>query len=266
MNSRRCFILGLLTAGWLSGQSLVAGVAPVDNPYAPIVDRNVFGLVPIPTNPPPVDPGSLIPKPKISPNGIMRLFGQLQVIFKVTNNRPGQPPKEDSYVMGEGDRQDEIEVLKIDEKAASISFNNHGEVQELPLVASAPSAGGPAAAPSGFAPSPGMTAPGMSPAAGANSSTTIGTLGGRFGRNRNLPAPGNPGASGTPGFGSATAAPSGTQPEAISPEAQVIMMEAQRAEWQQKGNPAAAIIPRTALTPLLEGDGSGNSGPPIPGQ
>jgi hypothetical protein len=36
------------------------------------------------------------------------------------------------------------------------------------------------------------------------------------------------------------------------------MMEAQRAKWQEEGNPATAIIPNTALTPP--------NTPPIPGK
>jgi len=152
---RRCLWYGLLLAGGLMGASLSAATAPAappadtapdatataDNqtqnqtPYAPIVERNMFGLVPIPPPAAPVDPATLIPPPKITPNGIMTLFGKLQVLFKVAGvAKPGQPPKDESYVMCEGDRQDDIEVQKIDQTAATITFNNHGVVQALPLV------------------------------------------------------------------------------------------------------------------------------------
>ena len=100
-------------------------VAP-NNPYVPIVVRNVFGLNPVPTNtaPPPEDTPL-----KITPNGIMSIFGQLQVLFKVSP-KPGQPGgKEDSYVLSEGQSQDEIEVVHINEKAGIVTFNNHGTVQ-----------------------------------------------------------------------------------------------------------------------------------------
>ncbi len=269
MNMRRCCILGVLTAGWLSGQPLLAGVAPGETatPYKFIVDRNVFGLVPIPPPAPPVDPQTLIPKPKISPNGIMRMAGQLQVIFKVANNRPGQPPKEDSHVMGEGDREDEIEVVKIDEAGATITFNNHGEVQQLPLVASAPAAAGPppgpVPGPSGFTPPAGFPAPTIAPTAGAP--MTIGT-GGRFGRNRNNPGANNSSPTGAPGLGSSTAAPANNNGLGeLSYEEKIISMEAQRAKWLDEGNPAAAIIPPTPLTAELKGEGNGAGGPPAPG-
>src|SRR5208282_3999681 len=75
-------------------------IAPNGNPYTPIVVRNVFGLNPPPTNNP-VNPDD-VPL-KITPNGIMSIFGQLQVLFKVAP-KPGQPPgtKDASYVLSEG--------------------------------------------------------------------------------------------------------------------------------------------------------------------
>src|ERR1700743_259422 len=96
-----------------------------DNPYITIIDRNIFSLVAIPTNPP-ADAKPIDPPPKITPNGIMSLFGQLQVLFKVAiSAKPGQPPKDQSYVLSVGERQDEIEVTKIDENNNLITFNNH---------------------------------------------------------------------------------------------------------------------------------------------
>src|ERR1700722_6082263 len=81
------------------------------NPYAPIVARNVFALIPVPV----VDPNAAPPETplKITPNGIMSIFGNLQVLFKGTG-KPGG--KEDSYILMEGQGQDNIEVTKIDEK------------------------------------------------------------------------------------------------------------------------------------------------------
>jgi len=247
MNVR--FILGLLVVGWLSGQSLMA-VAADENPYAPIVTRNVFGLVPIPINAP-VDPASLVPPPKITPNGIMTLFGKLQVLFKVADvARPGQPPKDESYVMSEGDRQDDIEVQKIDEPSAIITFNNHGMVQQLPLVVGTATGGGPAPAPSG------IPMPRVAPGSGGG--PPIG-FGGRFGRNRNVPNAGNPSAGGAP-VNSQIYNPgaNASQEQQLTPEQQIMNMERQRAKWLDEGNPAAAIIPPTPLTSQVTGEGDGS--------
>jgi len=272
MNWQRHFILGLILAGGLCARPLQADALAGDNPYQPIVERNVFGLVPIPTNAP-VDPASLVPPPKITPNGIMTIFGKLQVLFKVAGvARPGQPPKDESYVMVEGDRQDEIEVEKIDEASATITFNNHGVIQELPLVAGTASGGDAAPASPGF-PQPGAPAPGVAPRGGIGNA--IG-FGGRFGRSRNLPGASSPGFGGSPGAGSGPSFGGATSTSASTPaaqpampvEQQVIMIEAQRMDMLQRGDPTAAIMPPTELTPQVTGqDGSGDGAPaPTPDQ
>lgn len=115
-----------------------------DNPYAQIAMRNVFALdksasVSSTTSNP------AEPLPTIAPNGIMSVFGSAQTLFKVTDSQPDQPAGEKSYILGEGQREDGIEVVRIDEKNAVVTFNNHGTVQELPLVAASASGGYPIA-------------------------------------------------------------------------------------------------------------------------
>ena len=241
-----------------------ADKASPDNPYAGIVARNVFGLVPppppAPPPPPPVDP-----PPKITVNGTMKMFGMLQVLFKVAPiNKPGQPPgKEESYTMSQGDSQDDVEVVKINDTAdpVTITFNNHGTTQEIPLApppsltGPAPGPGGPggpagpAGAPGGIVRAPGFF-PGRRPAPGMGMGMGMGTQLGNGGGN-----PSNP--QGNPGFGGN--APIGTpygqgENAPLTPEAQVIMMERQRAEYINQNNPAAMLMPTTPLTQQLLGD------------
>jgi len=151
---------------------LRAGEAlPPGNPYAAIAARNVFDIHP----PPPVDPNAqppAPPPPKITLNGIISAVGHVQALFKVAiPAKPGQPAKEQSYILGEGEAQDEIEVAKIDEKGGLVTFNNHGTEQELPLTAAtasgspAPAPAAPAAGP-GPGPRPGFPRPGFPPAGG----------------------------------------------------------------------------------------------------
>ena len=147
-----CLAGGLLwSAGLRADDAALSG-----NPYGVVVERNIFGL-----NPPPlVDPNATVVEPpaKIIPNGIMSIFGQLQVLFKVA----GKPPAKDAnYILMEGQSQDEIEVVKIDEKAGIVSFNNHGIPQDLPLVVTAPTVT--PSAPTGGNP----VVPGMVPRGGA---------------------------------------------------------------------------------------------------
>ena len=100
----------VLNAGTHAGDAVSA-----NNPYAPIVVRNVFGL-----NPPQlVDPNAtpVEPPPKITLNGIMSILGRLQALYKVAGTaKQGQPAKDEFYILSEGQRQDEIEVVQIDEK------------------------------------------------------------------------------------------------------------------------------------------------------
>ena len=136
-----------------------------NTPYGSIVARNVFGLLPIPppaavTDMPPADP-----PPKITPNGIMTIFGRDEALFKVAEKpKPGQPAKEVSHVLGEGEMEDEITVVKIDRAAGMITFSNHGAVQELPLVVAKESAASP---PPGVPPPRNPLLPGAVPPPGA---------------------------------------------------------------------------------------------------
>ena len=122
---------------WLAGGlALNAGaradtIVSADNPYTPVVARNIFGLNPVQaTDAAPVDP-----PPKITLTGIMSISGKAQVLFKAAGTgKPGQPAKDQFYILSLGQRQDDIEVTRINEKAELVTFNNHGTVQEIPLA------------------------------------------------------------------------------------------------------------------------------------
>jgi hypothetical protein len=247
----------------------IPGNALPDNPYASVVARNVFGLVPPPPPPPPPDPTVENPPPKITPNGIMTIFGQAQVLFKVLPvTPPGQPqpnpaPKEQSYMLALGQSQDDIEVVKIDinaGKAGSVTFNNHGVTQEIPLqpgVASGPGAG---AAPGN--PIPGAPPMGRFGRFGARPGMFGGFGGARppgFGAGSpNPPQNPNPDAgniNNSSAFGVAVPSPqsAATSLNGLSPESQVIAIEAERAALESSQKPAYAptLLPPTALTEMM---------------
>ena len=272
--------LGKIVVCLASGLVLNAGARADDrmlsnNPYAPIVVRNIFGL-----NPPlPADADQPAePPPKITPNGIMSIFGQLQVLFKVAGTaKPGQPAKDDSYILSEGQRQDEIEVVHIDEKAGLVTFNNHGTVQELSLVkANALALNTPMPSPARAGPNRNLTGPNGENSGRGRSGGDPADIPSRA-RNR---GPGNGSnnynngvGNGSPLTTAPTSAgysnpqqPQNTPQNTLSPEAQFIMMEAQRAQWQQEGNPAAAIIPYTRNSPggMPPTPNSPGRMPPIP--
>jgi hypothetical protein len=236
-----CLASGLvLNAGTRAGDA----VSP-NNPYAPIVVRNIFGLNP----PPPVDaapPGD--PPPKITLNGIMSIFDhQLQVLFKVAGTaKPGQPAKDESYILSEGQRQDEIEVTHINEKASLVTFNNHGTVQELLLVkANPPPVSTPTPTPAQGRPVPTQ----KSPAPNDQNNTTIPSrLGGG-------PA-GGPGAARNRGRGDGsplTTVPTrggnqaGQGGRPLSLEEGELMTVTAKLKAQMNGDPTLAIYPPTSL-------------------
>ena len=138
------------------------------NPYAGIVDRNVFALKPAPPPPPPVDP-NVTPPQKIILTGIVKAFGKKQVFFKTPpTGRPGEAAKEASFMLSEGERAGDIEVLEINEALGTIRVRNHGLEQPLSLEKDGmkPSSGGVAGAPGSiplapgaFPPVPGISVP-----------------------------------------------------------------------------------------------------------
>jgi len=148
-------------------------------------------------------------------------------------------------------------VQKIDQPSATITFNNHGVVQVLPLVAS--TGGTVASPPPGAVPPPGMPGPGMAPGNGPHFG-----FGGRFGRGRGVATGGNPNAGAPP---EAAAAPVASEPapEAITPENQIIMIEAQRMKALQEGDPVSKILPITPLTSQVTGNPADEIPAPAPG-
>ena len=254
---KRVWKFALCLAGGLAlNTSLRADdLALTDNPYAAIVVRNVFALNP---PPPPPDPNAAPPEPevKITPNGIMSIMGQAEALYKTTvAGKPG----DQSYMLAQGQREDDIEVVKIDEKARSITFNNHGVVQEIPLVNTTDSDKGGPAAQHGpiFNSVSGIPLPAFQPAGG-------------FGGGNGFPPPNFNGATTPTGqsfaggqgggnnFNNAatngTSLPLGTttqnnttaQPQAnMDPDVQKVLIVANHLKAIQDGDPVAAIYPVT---------------------
>lgn len=225
-----------------------------DNPYQPIVARNVFGL-----NPPQI----VAPTPAelpvtITPNGIMTIFGKRQVLFKVdVPPQRGIPPKEDDYILGEGQRQDDIEVTRIDEKSGVVTFNNHGVVQEIPLT---------------VAPIITTTLPASFAANNPDSGMPGGNFGRRFGRGPRFGRNSAVGGGGDNNFNGANnggnnfnndsnlrSVPTRQPEQQIDPDAQIIMIEAARQQYKNQGDQGAAdILPPTELTPQGATSPTGN--------
>lgn len=134
-----------------------------DNPYKTIVDRNVFGLKP---PPPPVDPNveaaAKNPPPKITLTGITTILGNKRALMKTPPAavKPGEQPREQSYILSEGQRDGDLEVVQIDEKTGSVKLMYAGTPVTLTFEKD-----GPKTAPGGL-PAPTGMVPGMPPGGG----------------------------------------------------------------------------------------------------
>jgi hypothetical protein len=219
------------------------------NPYASIVDRNVFGLRPPP--PPTTEAPKPVNVPNITLQGVISGFGKKQVLFKtMMPGAPGQPPKETSVVMSEGERLGEVEVLEINEAAGTIKFKNHGteEIKDLSKDG-VKQPTGPAPAMAGL---PGVPSPAVPSVPNALTSVPPGgsgvtTFGGNAG---NVAIPNRPVRT-TPSASGIVA--SGTHPPEARPmslEEQTVLIEVQRkltAEKVQRGE--LPPLPPTDLNP-----------------
>jgi hypothetical protein len=120
-------IAGALTL-WTAANALA--VQSAGSPYQGIVDRNVFGLKPPPnpedSKPPPPPP------PSIKLQGITTILGNKRALMKIMMpGRPGVKAEEQSFILAEGQRDGEIEVLEIDDKAGTVKVNNFGTITNL---------------------------------------------------------------------------------------------------------------------------------------
>ncbi|HEX7653058.1 MAG TPA: hypothetical protein VF607_06095 [Verrucomicrobiae bacterium] len=166
-----------------------------------------------------VDPATL---PVITVNGLVTLFGQPQVLFQTPGAEPG---KVGSYVLGLHERQNGIQVLEIDAATHRITFDNHGERQQLALT----------------------TAAATSAAGGSDTNTTNEVVA------ANVPKHYPPDfiRAHTPEYlgGGLDGSTNGLSLAITNLETRMILIEAQREYLISKGDPAANDLPATALTP-----------------
>ena len=243
--------------------------------YQSIVDRNVFGLKPPP--PPPDPEATKPPPPKITLTGITTIFGNKRALMKATPPpKPPDPAKEQTYMLTEGQRDGDIEVLEIDEKANTVKVRNYGVEQTLNFdkdgvkLSSTIPGGAPVPGPGGI-PAPASANPFAAPG-GFNKAIPTRSLRlpvpGATGTPGAMAAPGTTGASAEaggvalPGFGSASAQaqPAGSglttiggfpTSTGLSPEENVILYEANRLKNAEAVK--AGRLPRMPAHPMAAG-------------
>ena len=257
----------VLDAGLHAGDLSLTNNPLANNPYAPIVVRNVFGLNP-PPNPDAGKANEMMKDlPKITATGIYAAFDHWKVLFKTTGgDKHGKPAKDAYYDLAEGQRQDDIEVTSIDAKNSLVTFNNHGVMQEIPLASADASSTGS----SGGGDHGGQ---GFSSSGNNNMRASGGII--RFGNRGANGEPNRPGmnsnyngASGNPDGGLNFGNSSGNrvyQPPApnMSPEDAAVIIAAEHLKAQQDGDPTAPLYPPTSIDKEagITGSGTGNSNP-----
>jgi hypothetical protein len=103
------------------------------NRYQKIPERNLFGLKEIPPDVPPTNKEPPPALPKVFLTGITTLLGNKIAFFSVQfPTKPGQPAKEQqSLTLAEGQRDEGIELLTIDEIGKQVRINNSGTEMTL---------------------------------------------------------------------------------------------------------------------------------------
>jgi hypothetical protein len=153
---------------FVMGASLIGHAVPAHQ-YQAIVERNVFGLkappqeVIVQTNNPPAGP-------KLYLTGITTILGnKLAMMQAQFPGAQGQPPREQSLMLAEGQREAGIEVRRIDEVRKTVEVDNSGTI--MPLTFEKDGLKTPAAPPA-----PGATAAVTVPGA-SNAPTQVATVG-----------------------------------------------------------------------------------------
>jgi hypothetical protein len=239
-----------------------------ENPYETIALRNAFALKPPPLPPPPVDPVEK-ERGKITLMGIDSLFGYPEVLLKVSlAPNPPQPAREQHLILKEGQRDQNIEVLTINEQAGTVRLLNHGEEETLDITKDGvkPPAGGAPAGRVGVAFVPTLPAragvpipAGQPPQVGGNGSgaSSVAAIGQQV-TDALVRNGGNPGSEHTLAFGvqgsSSVDSLPPTEPayqqmhNSLSSEDQAALIEKHRLELLQAGDPMANMLPNTQYT------------------
>lgn len=121
-----------LSAFVLGANTQAATADSAGHPYKNIPAANIFRLKS--PSPEPSEPPQAPPPPIITLQGITDICGRPQALCKVaTPNGPPGPARELAYVLSEGERAGEIEVLEINGRSGTVKFRNHGVVQTVAL-------------------------------------------------------------------------------------------------------------------------------------
>lgn len=239
-------------------------VAPDSSPnqYWSITNRNLFALNPA-APPAKVEPPAPV-LPKITLTGITTILGRNLAIMKALfPGAAGQPAKEQSYMLAEGQRDGDLEVLEVNDYAGTVKVKNFGTVMTLTFEKEMPKPAAPA-------PGAQLNATGTVPVATSISTNPL-TPTGNYNTGKRIfpvptpPLPSSGGAIPPPitNINTATASPlanptvltnpppqASVQEKPLTPEEQIALKELEReAAKEQLENGTVPGTPTSALPP-----------------
>jgi len=258
-----CPGLAAVTVIMIVALQAVPSVHAAVNPYETITARNVFGIKP-PATPLPPEPPK-VAAPEIKLQGLTTILGNKLVLFKA--RIPAKPPelpqpKDMSFMLSEGERDGEIEVININEIDGVVKFRNYGVEQTLNLRENADKPVAVVAPISVPVPAlPGVPTASVIPTgAGLHGGSAVTTIGSDINKFRSIPtrnprtgystqSGGFPSGAYLGGGATQSAQHSDLSPGVhnMSPEVQTILIEANRAT--AKTPQEAAMLPVTVVTP-----------------
>jgi hypothetical protein len=239
------------------------------SPYQGIVERNVFGLKPPP--PPPDPAANKPPPPRIFLQGITTFGGVKRALLKAQlPPKPGDKPTgEQSFILAEGQRDGDIEVLEIrtDSGVSTVKVNDFGTITNLTFEKDGIK-GAPGAAPTPGIPQQPRTVMAVPGAMGGAGGVPL-PLGTRPLRGGAV-SPQATGVGGnTPGLsGGAGANPSVAQQpiaSSLGAEGNALLLEANRLRHQQDIEAGRyPPLPRAPLTDAIQQEIGGGASAPAP--
>jgi len=120
-----------LASGLALSVTVGAASEGTDSPYQDIITRNVFALKPPP--PPPAPEETKAPPSKLLLTGIWTVNGKLALLKTAAEPAKAGHPAEPErfYNLHIGERDGDVEVVSIDEKAGSVTVMNAGQQEIL---------------------------------------------------------------------------------------------------------------------------------------
>ena len=117
---------GIVTAMLLAGLTTFASAEVKENPYQVIIERNPFGLRPIPPPVPPPSNEPVVEQPalEVKLTGITTLLGPPKVLLEVIDTKTKKTDRPRPLAVGDTDEPSGIKIVAVDPEAGTVRIKN----------------------------------------------------------------------------------------------------------------------------------------------